>query len=211
LRERVVIAFLSENLCRELSDYIPDLPNDCSRTAPKAGNPCTFIGRCTAIRHTTVTSNDAPPGPADIDETDRKILKILQTDGRVALSEIARRLDMGSATIHERTNDLEERGYIREYRAVLDPEMLGFPEVAFVQVETEAGRASGVAERLAENPSIQEIHEVTGDSDVLLKIRVPDRDALTDLLTRIGEHDGVRRTATNIALRSVREENRLDL
>lgn len=159
----------------------------------------------------TVTSNDASPGPADIDETDRKILKILQTDGRVALSEIARRLDMGSATIHERTNDLEERGYIREYRAVLDPEMLGFSEVAFVQVETEPGRASAVAERLAEVPSIQEIHEVTGESDVLLKVRVPDRSSLTDLLSQIGEYDGIRTTATNIALRSVREENKLDL
>lgn len=159
----------------------------------------------------TVTPNDASPGPADIDETDRKILKILQTDGRVALSEIARRLDMGSATIHERTNDLEERGYIREYRAVLDPEMLGFPEVAFVQVDTEAGRFSGVAERLAEVPAIQEIHEVTGESDLLLKVRVSDRSALTDLLTRIGEYDGVRTTATNIALRSVQEEHGLDL
>lgn len=159
----------------------------------------------------TVTSNDASPGPEDIDETDRKILKILQTDGRVALSEIARRLDMGSATIHERTNDLEERGYIRGYRAVLDPETLGFSEVAFVGVETEAGRFSGVAERLAEVPSIQEIHEVTGESNLLLKVRVSDRSALTDLLTRIGEYEDVRATTTDIALRSVREGNKLDL
>lgn len=73
----------------------------------------------------TVTSNDASPGPADIDETDRRTLTILRTDDRVALSETARRLDVGSAMIRERTNDLEERGYIREYRTVLDPETLG--------------------------------------------------------------------------------------
>ncbi len=158
-----------------------------------------------------MTSNDAPVGPADIDGTDLQILKILQTDGRVALSEIARRLDMGSATIHERTNDLEERGYIREYRAVLDPEMLGFDEVAFVRVDTDAGQASAVAERLAEVPPVQEVHEVTGEFDLLLKVRVRDRPALADLLRRVGEHDGVRTTATNIALRSVREENKLDL
>lgn len=158
-----------------------------------------------------MNSKDAPLGLADIDETDRKILKILQTDGRVALSEIARRLDMGSATIHERTNDLEERGYIREYQAVLDPEMLGFSEVAFVRVDAEAGQASAVAERLAEEPQIQEVHEVTGEFDLLLKVRVNDRSGLTDLLTRVGSYDGVRTTATSIALRSVREENKLDL
>lgn len=148
---------------------------------------------------------------SDIDETDTKILKILQADGRVALSEIARRLDMGTATIHERTKDLEEKGFIREYRAVLDPEMLGINEVAFIHIDTEAGRFSAIAERLAEEPNIQEIHEVTGDSDLLLKVRVPSRAALTDLLTTIGEYDGVRGTATNIALRSVQEEHKLDL
>jgi Lrp/AsnC family transcriptional regulator for asnA, asnC and gidA len=116
----------------------------------------------------------------DLDEIDRKILTILQADGRAALSEIARRLDMGTATIHERVDGLEEDGYIREYRAILDPELLGVNEVAFIAVHTEPGRSSVVAERMAEDPNLQEIHEVTGDADLLVKIRVRDRAALTD-------------------------------
>jgi Lrp/AsnC family transcriptional regulator for asnA, asnC and gidA len=147
----------------------------------------------------------------DLDEVDRKILKILQADGRTALSEIARRLDMGSATIHERVNALEEEGFIREYRAVLEPELLGIDHVAFVRVETEAGQFSTVAERLAEEPDVQEIHEITGDADLLLKVRVAEQSALTDLLSRIGGYDGVTATATDVALRSVKEEYRLDL
>lgn len=147
----------------------------------------------------------------DLDEVDRKILKILQADGRTALSEIARRLDMGSATIHERVNALEEEGFIREYRAVLEPELLGIDHVAFVRVTTEAGQFSTVAERLAEEPDVQEIHEITGDADLLLKVRVAEQSALTDLLSRIGGYDGVTATATDVALRSVKEEHRLDL
>lgn len=147
----------------------------------------------------------------ELDEVDRKILKILQADGRTALSEIARRLDMGSATIHERVNTLEREGYIREYRAVLDPELLGIDTVAFVRIGTEAGRFSEVAERLAEEGAVQEIHEITGDTDLLLKVRVAAREELTDLLSRIGEYDGVRTTGTDIALRSVKEESRLAL
>lgn len=146
-----------------------------------------------------------------LDDVDRKILKILQADGRTALSEIARRLDMGAATIHERANTLEERGYIREYRALLDPELLGINEVGFIRVDTEAGRASEVAERLTEEPDIQEIHEVTGEADLLLKVRVRDRSDLTGVLKTIGEYDGVEGTATNVALRTVQEKSKLNL
>lgn len=146
-----------------------------------------------------------------LDEIDAKILKILQADGRTALSEIARRLDMGSATIHERVNTLEAEGYIRDYRAVLDAELLGLDNVAFVRVQTEAGRFSEVGERLAEEASIQEIHELTGEADLLLKVRVGDREDLTDLLSRIGRYEGVISTETDVALRSVKEQNRLDI
>lgn len=147
----------------------------------------------------------------ELDEVDEKILKILQADGRTALSEIARRLEMGNATIHERVDTLEEEGYIKAYRAVLDPELLGLDEVAFVGVRTEAGRFSEVAERLAEESAIQEIHEITGDTDLLLKVRVGKRDALTDVLSDIGSHEGVMETSTDVVLRSVKEECSLDL
>lgn len=156
--------------------------------------------------------NDLDPSAIEgIDETDLKILKILQADGRIALSEIARRLDCGNATIHERTDSLEEAGFIRTYRADLDGGMLGFTVVAFINVRTEAGRFGTVAERLAERSAIQEIHEITGDTDLLLKVRVRDRDALTALIADIGELDGVVATETNIALGTAKEEATLDL
>lgn len=147
----------------------------------------------------------------ELDEVDWKILKILQSDGRIALSEIARRLDMGSATIHERVDKLEQDGFIREYRAVLDGELLGIDQVAFIRVRTETDQFSEVAERLAEVDDLQEIHEVTGDTDLLLKSRVRTQSDLTDLLHRIGEFEGVRATGTDVALRSVKEEQKLNL
>ncbi|MFW5973922.1 MAG: Lrp/AsnC family transcriptional regulator [Natrialbaceae archaeon] len=147
----------------------------------------------------------------NLDDVDLKILKILQADGRTALSEIARRLDMGTATIHERVNTLESQGHIREYRAVLDPELLGVNLVAFVRVSADSARFSEVAERLAEESDVQEIHEVTGDADLLLKVRVSERDELTDLIQRIGTYDGVLELSTDVALRNVKEEHTLNL
>lgn len=166
---------------------------------------------CRCFLGSITVSRTEPHPPDDLDGVDQKILKILQADGRTALSEIARRLEMGTATIHERVNNLEEEGYIREYRAVLDPELLNINEVAFIAIETTAGRFSEVAERLAEESDIQEIHEITGDADLLVKVRVTEKADLTDLLTSIGEYDGVEGTTTNVALRSVKEEGKLNL
>ena len=163
------------------------------------------------VKSTTNRVTGSEPTDMAIDEIDAKILKILQADGRTALSEIARRLDMGSATIHERVNSLEAEGFIQDYRAVLDAELLGLDSVAFVRVHTEAGRFSEVAERLAEETAIQEIHELTGEADLLLKVRVGDRGDLTDLLSRIGKYEGVVSTKTDMALRSVKEEHRLNI
>jgi Lrp/AsnC family transcriptional regulator for asnA, asnC and gidA len=147
----------------------------------------------------------------ELDEVDRKILRILQSDGKTALSEIARRLDMGNATIHERTKALEREGYIDGYRAVLDPELLGQDEVGFIRVTTSAGRSSEIAERLVEVSAIQEIHELTGDADILLKVRVGNRQQLTAVLRDIGQYDGIEATATDIALRSVKEEHAINV
>lgn len=179
------------------------------RESATAGDPRTFcrLGSCP---ETIVTGGDSTYR-RELDDVDRSILRILQADGRTALSEIARRVDMGTATIHERTNTLESQGYIRGYHAELDTELLGFDVVAFVQVHTEAGRFSAVAERLAEEPAVHEIHEITGEADLLCKVRLESRIELSRLLTTIGEYDGVTGTATNVALRSVKEESRLHL
>ncbi|MFW6003848.1 MAG: Lrp/AsnC family transcriptional regulator [Halanaeroarchaeum sp.] len=146
-----------------------------------------------------------------MDDVDVKILKILQADGRTALSEIARRLEMGNATIHERVDSLEADGYIKEYRAVLEPALLDIDQVAFVHVRTDPGDFSSVAERLAEESDVQEIHEVTGDFDLMLKVRVRERSELTELLTTVGGYDGVLETSTDVALRSVKEDHTLNL
>jgi DNA-binding Lrp family transcriptional regulator len=159
----------------------------------------------------TNLNGDVEAGAMDIDEVDRKILKILQADGRTALSEIARRLDMGAATIHERAKALESEGYIKEYRAILDAELLDIDQVAFVRVDTEPGRFSAVAERLVEESLVQEIYEVTGDEDLLLKVRYAERSELTELLSTIGAYEGIEGTATDVALRTVKEDHRLNL
>ena len=58
---------------------------------------------------------------------------------------------------------------------------------------------------------VQEVHEITGDADLLVKVRVRETDDLSDFLSDLGESEGVRKSATNVSLRTVKEEGRLDL
>lgn len=146
-----------------------------------------------------------------LDEVDWEILDTLQREGRTALTEIARRLDMASATIHDRVSALEEAGYIRRYRAVLDPRKVGVDTTAFVMVRTAPDAAPDVAERVGEWEAVQEVHVITGQADLICKVCVEGRQALSALVREIGSVDDVTATTTHLALERIKEDGRLPL
>lgn len=146
-----------------------------------------------------------------LDDVDWEILSTLQREGRTALTEIARRLDMASATIHDRVGTLEEAGYIRRYRAVLDPRKVGVDTTAFVMVRTTPDAAADVASRVGDHEAVQEVHVITGDPDLLCKVRVDGREALSGLVRRIGAVEDVTATTTHLALERIKEDGRLPL
>ena len=71
---------------------------------------------------------------ADIDETDKTILRLLQANGRVSNAEIARRVGLSAPATHARMRRLEEAGVIRQYATLLDRETIGFDMVCFINV-----------------------------------------------------------------------------
>ncbi|HEY8485569.1 MAG TPA: Lrp/AsnC family transcriptional regulator [Longimicrobiales bacterium] len=148
-----------------------------------------------------------------IDETDRRILAILQEEARTPNAEIARRVGMAPSAIFERIRKLEERGVVLGYEARLNPGAFGLGLVAFVFVRLEGLAADGVAERrLAEMPEVQEVHHIAGEDCFLVKVRVADAEALRRLLReRIGGIPGVHSTRTTIVLGTVKETGKLPL
>jgi Lrp/AsnC family leucine-responsive transcriptional regulator len=151
--------------------------------------------------------------PRLIDGIDRKILAILQENGRTPNAEIARRVGMAPSAVFERIRKLEAQGVIRAYEARLDPRALGLDTVAFVLVRVdERLRESPTGERLKEIPGVQEVHHIAGEDCYLLKVRTENTDALGRLLReRIGAIDSVRSTRTTIVLGSVKESASLPL
>ncbi len=142
-----------------------------------------------------------------LDPTDLHILRLVQRDGKLVQAEIAKRVGLSTAAVNERLRKLEKSGVIRRYAALVDPAAVGVMLTAFVEVFLEHPRNErSFIDRLLGLDEVQECHYVTGESSLLLKVRVRDVRALQELLHRLNGLEGVRQTRTLIVLSTLKEE-----
>lgn len=148
----------------------------------------------------------------ELDEIDREILRILQEDARTPFSEIARQIDMSSATVHERVNRMEEADVIEGYHARVNPGEVGFGVDAFVGVRVEQGYEQEVVPKLEALDPVREIHLIAGKLDMMLRVHISDSSELKTLLfDHIGEIDGFARTNTMVILGTEYDDDDLPL
>ena len=124
---------------------------------------------------------------ADLDRIDRRILRLLQQDGRLTNAELAERVNVSAATCHRRTRRLFAEGYIQSVRAVIAPERVGLGAIALVGVVLDRSTPESFAtfeSAVIDLPMVLDCHLVAGDFDYLLKIRVRD---ITDFNRLHGE------------------------
>jgi Lrp/AsnC family transcriptional regulator for asnA, asnC and gidA len=147
-----------------------------------------------------------------LDETDREILEILQADARTPFSEIARQIDMSSATVHERVNQLIEDGVIEGYHAKVDPTALGYGVNAIVGLRVNQGREQDTLDELSEIDGVQEVHITTGEYDVVLRVHAEDTEDLRRLMfDQIARMDGFSRSQTMVILGTTYENEVLSV
>ena len=147
-----------------------------------------------------------------LDATDRKLLRLLQEDARRSYRSLGESVGLGAPSVHARVQRLEKEGYIRGYHAEIDAERVGKPMMAFVTIGLEGGRKGEtprtevVADQLRKDPDVLEVHAITGEDDLLVKVRTSDMRGLERLLLRSLEPlEGVRRTTTNLVVRTLIE------
>ena len=147
-----------------------------------------------------------------LDPIDRKILRLLQEDARRSYRSIGDAVDLGAPSVHARVQRLEREGYIRGYHADIDADKVGRGMTAFVSIGLEGGRkgetprTERVAEQLRKDADVLEVHAITGEDDLLMKIKTTDIRGLERLLLRALEPlEGVRRTTTTIVVRTLIE------
>jgi Lrp/AsnC family leucine-responsive transcriptional regulator len=148
-----------------------------------------------------------------IDETDKKIIDILQANSRTPNAEIARLLNMAPSSVFERIKQLESKKIITGYSINLNFEKLGCNQIAFISIKTkERSGEITVANKLCKIPEVQEIHHIAGDDCYLLKVRVKDNQALAKLMReKIGNIESITSTRTTIVLENIKETNKIIL
>jgi len=142
-----------------------------------------------------------------LSDTDKKLLRILQENGRITNQELAARCGMSPSACLERMRRLRERGYILGYAALLNPDKLGQPLLIFIEVTLD--RTTGdvfreFAEAVRERAEIVECHMVAGGFDYLLKLRMPDMATYRSFLTPLAEMPGVRETRSYPVIEEVK-------
>jgi Lrp/AsnC family transcriptional regulator, leucine-responsive regulatory protein len=148
---------------------------------------------------------------AGLDETDRRILAILQDNARTSNAEISRRIGLAPSAVYERIRKMEERGTILRYEARVDPKAAGMGLLAFVFIKSRVGvwRAD-VGSQIRDIPGVQEVHHIAGEDCFVVKVRVPDAEALGRLLQeRFHAIEAIEGTRTTIVLGTVHETSAL--
>ncbi|MCD6264243.1 Lrp/AsnC family transcriptional regulator [Candidatus Bathyarchaeota archaeon] len=149
-----------------------------------------------------------------LDEKDIQILRLLQEDCKRPVREISRRIGSPITTVYARIKRLEEQGVIKAYKAILDAEKLGRGTTAFILASFRY-RMPGIektlsqrdiAREVAKFPEVQEVHIITGDWDILIKVKERDVNAIGRFVVdKLRTVRGIERTLTCMVFDSAKE------
>ncbi len=137
-----------------------------------------------------------------IDDTDRRILEILMEDARIPFLEVARKLGVSGATIHQRVKSLTRRGIIKGTCYEVDPGRMGYRTCAYIGIYLDEARLyPEVVEELRKIPEITQCHYTTGGYSIFIKVYTRDNEHLKEVLSdKLQAIPGIARTETFISL-----------
>ena len=122
------------------------------------------------------------------DHKNLEILRLLQKDPRMSISELARQIGMSNPAAKERVIRLEESGIIAGYRLEFDPKELGYAVTAFVRIRPLPGHLPKIAELARQVPEVAECHRITGEDCFILKLFLPEIASLDRVLDHFLVH-----------------------
>jgi DNA-binding Lrp family transcriptional regulator len=137
-----------------------------------------------------------------LNESDRKLISLLQANGRESVSNLARKLGVSRTAVQERMNKLQRNGVIEGYTVKLNPDWLQEQIKAFISMVVEPRFSSKVIKTLEKMAPIQALWSLSGRIDVLVLVHVATTAEIDGLLDKIAMIEGVTRTESSIVLTS---------
>lgn len=123
-----------------------------------------------------------------LDAVNLRLLKELETEGRLGMAELGRRIGMSAPAVAERVQRLERAGVIAGYHAEIDPRALGYPVAAVVRIRPAPGQLRRIPEIALDTPEVAECYRITGEDCFLLRLHLRSMDDLEDILDRFTPH-----------------------
>jgi DNA-binding Lrp family transcriptional regulator len=155
-----------------------------------------------------------------LDEKDTAILALIQENSKLTAKQIAKKINAPITTVFAKTKRMEELGVIREYRAIVAPEKLGSGTTAFILASVSYRTKADdvpisqriVAEEIAKFAEVQEVHIITGDWDLLIKLRAESVESIGKFVVdKLRLIKGLEKTLTCMVFETMKETTKIAL
>ena len=140
-----------------------------------------------------------------MDDTDRRILNVLQENARLSFRKIAENIGTTAATVSSRVQDMEENGIIKQYTVLLDYDKLG-KDTLLLTVDVDLSQIDAVVKTVVALPEVCCILRVTGTFDLVLLVRCDGHTGARALLDSIKSIEGVRAVKSQMVLETIQEK-----
>jgi DNA-binding Lrp family transcriptional regulator len=140
----------------------------------------------------------------NLDETDKKLVNLLLENSRLSYRQLAKKAGVSVATVMNRVKRLEKEDIIKSYSAVINYEKLGYDIDVIISIKVSKGKLFQVENKIAANPSVLAVFDITGDFDSLVIAKFKNRRSLDNFLKRIQTYDFVERTHTLLILNTIK-------
>jgi len=144
----------------------------------------------------------------EMNELDKKILKLLLEDARLSYTKIAKRVGISTATVSERVRRLEESGIIEGYRAVLNSSKIGITTVIALIYVKPSFSAIDVGKKIATMDEACCVYNVAGDTDLIVRFKcssITQREECSAIIDKVKNIDGIERVTSYLVLNTIKE------
>ncbi|GLK87867.1 Lrp/AsnC family transcriptional regulator [Pseudomonas turukhanskensis] len=135
-----------------------------------------------------------------MDKFDQQIIALLRTDARLAVTQIAREVNLSRSAVSERIRQLEQAGVIQGYRAVI-AEPQGVAVKCYLELYYNGGRCENYVERMQVYPEIRRISGISGETDMLVYIEAPSMQRLAEVRGEIENFPGMQKVKTHMVVK----------
>ena len=140
----------------------------------------------------------------EIDSKDEKIIEILKQDSRLPIREISKVTKIRPSTVHQRIQKLIENNVIEKFTVKLNNKEIGENFIVFMFVK--GGTTEYIDNKILSNPNVKEVFGITGEYDLLIKLKFKDVEEFNDFIIRFRKEQQIQTTLTMVVTANVKEE-----